>query len=517
MHPTATLRLVLFLVLLATYAKAQVSVSDDSTVSADGSAIFELNVTGSAQKGMLLTRMTQAQRLAITTPANGLLVYQTDSEEGLYVYNGADWLKLVTSAGNNSTTPTPAPTITSINPSSGSTGTLVTVVGSNFSENPSVPNEVILAGPGGQTRATVTYSQAQGLIFRTPTGLAPGPYTVRCVVGGQTADFASYTIVAGGTVTTVAGNDAFGFRDGLSGQAVLNTPTGMAAFGGELYFCDQNNGRIRKYNPTTGIVSTVVGTTFSTPVDGPVATARLSNPIDLCIDASGTIYWVEGDFSSPNLVRKLSSGVVSTIAGSSRGYIDGNVAIAEFNVPSGIAVNAAGTEIYVADAANSCIRLIAGSNVSTFAGTNSQGFADDVLANARFNQPNDVILTPSGDLIVCDPGNNRIRLISLGNVSTIAGVGTAGFLDGDVATARFEFPYSVFQTSTGDILVTDAFSRIRRISGSNVSTVSGTGELARLDGPISEAKFYAPYGITVLGTAIYVTERNSSTLRRIDE
>jgi hypothetical protein len=48
----------------------------------------------STTKGFLPPRMTAAQRAAISTPATGLVVYQTDGVEGLYVYTSSGWKAL---------------------------------------------------------------------------------------------------------------------------------------------------------------------------------------------------------------------------------------------------------------------------------------------------------------------------------------------------------------------------------------------------------------------------------------
>ena len=62
-----------------------------NTTTPDASAA--LDVTSTTQ-GVLVPRMTQAQRTLIATPAMGLLVYQTDGTAGFYFYNGASWTLL---------------------------------------------------------------------------------------------------------------------------------------------------------------------------------------------------------------------------------------------------------------------------------------------------------------------------------------------------------------------------------------------------------------------------------------
>jgi len=69
---------------------AQVAINDDGS-DADGSAKLDISST---EGGILIPRMTQAQRNAISNPANGLLIYQTTSSSGFYYYNGSSWLPL---------------------------------------------------------------------------------------------------------------------------------------------------------------------------------------------------------------------------------------------------------------------------------------------------------------------------------------------------------------------------------------------------------------------------------------
>ena len=66
----------------------------------DGSAILDVRST---TKGFPPPRMTQAQRTAISSPAEGLLIFQTDNTAGYYYYTGATWVDIEgTGAGSNS-------------------------------------------------------------------------------------------------------------------------------------------------------------------------------------------------------------------------------------------------------------------------------------------------------------------------------------------------------------------------------------------------------------------------------
>src|ERR1044072_8122808 len=132
--------------------------------------------------------------------------------------------------------------------------------------------------------------------------------------------------------------------------------------------------------------------------------------------------------------------------------------------PLGIAVAADGT-IYVADAgeSNRIRKLSPDGSVTTLAGGN-EGFANGAGTSASFNTPSALALGPDGNLYVADTGNNRIRKITPGGtVSTVAGNGTAGYVDGPAATAEFNGPLGLAVSSSGDIYVADTYNDVIRM------------------------------------------------------
>ncbi len=145
---------------------------------------------------------------------------------------------------------------------------------------------------------------------------------------------------------------------------------------------------------------------------------------------------------------------------------DGDGSPAVLADPFGVAVAEDGT-VYVADAGNNNrIRKIApDGNITTLAG-GSEGFADGAGAQASFNTPSGLAIDGDGNLYVADTGNNRIRKVTPeGVVSTIAGDGTAGYVDGAAAQARFDGPIGVAVDEAGNVYVADTYNdRVRKIS-----------------------------------------------------
>jgi sugar lactone lactonase YvrE len=186
------------------------------------------------------------------------------------------------------------------------------------------------------------------------------------------------------------------------------------------------------------------------------------------VDSAGTVY-VADTFNAT--IRKIaSSGSVSTLAGSagSRGDADGTGSAAQFNNPSGVAVDAAGN-LYVADTYNETIRKVTPTGmVTTLAGSAGiSGGNDGTGIYALFNQPDGVAVDASGNICVADTGNAIIRKITPGGVViTVAGLpGIAGMGDSASGVAIFNQPHGLVADGAGNIQVADAGNAaIRKIA-----------------------------------------------------
>ena len=214
---------------------------------------------------------------------------------------------------------------------------------------------------------------------------------------------------------------------------------------------------------------------------------------------------------------------IYTLAGKpAGGSVDGSGASAQFNVPIGVAADAAGN-VYVADTANSTVRRVSPTRVvSTFAGdAGNPGSADGLGTNAQFYLPQGLALDAVGNLYVADTGNSTIRKITpAGFVTTIAGAaGIRNSFDGAAASARFFHPQALAVDSAGNVYVADTWNHtIRKITpAAQVSTLAGlAGKFGAADGTSSKARFNQPAGIALdSATNLFVTDFRNHTIRKI--
>lgn len=284
-----------------------------------------------------------------------------------------------------------------------------------------------------------------------------------------------------GTTSTYAGDGAQGLVDGPRATARFNTPTAVAiGDDGTMYVSDSWNNRLRAISPD-GEVTTIAGSgpttikDLSGPestlyVDGPASAAVLTQPMGLIVDETGDVYFVE---PSVRRLRKLSGGVVSTVAGSGPIFgettvADGPAATARFRFPIDVAMDADGV-IYISEIEGRIRSVTPGGVVATVAGDGTYAFADGSGTSARFNNPRGIDVDAGGDLWVADSDNHRIRRIDGGATTTEAGSGptgatAGGFIDGVASAARFANPQDVVVTADGSLLVVDGGNaRIRRI------------------------------------------------------
>lgn len=218
-------------------------------------------------------------------------------------------------------------------------------------------------------------------------------------------------VLASGVVTTIAGTPGvFGSSDGSGAVAKFNWPKSITTDGTDLYVADTGNSTIRKISISSGVVTTLAGTAgFYGSTDGIGPAARFGRPYGITTDSSN-LYVTD---SNNNTIRKIeiSTRAVTTLAGTTGviGAFDGIGTAATFNWPNGITTD--GTNLYVADTNNSIIRKIKISSgaVTTLAGTAGNfGSADGTGATASFNRPIGII-TNGISLYVSDTSNNSIR------------------------------------------------------------------------------------------------------------
>ena len=261
-------------------------------------------------------------------------------------------------------------------------------------------------------------------------------------------------ITSAGVVSTFAGTGNPGFADGTgTTEAQFYNPSGIAAdSAGNLYVADNDNHSIRKISSDRG-VTTIAGTGKAGFANSAGTETEFNRPFGVAVDSTGNFYVAD---TSNHCIRKITStGVVTTFAGTSQGFTDGTGTAARFDNPSGIAVDSA-DNLYVADNGNHSIRKIKISTkvVSTLAGTGTAGSADTAAAQgdkpavvAQFDNPSGIAVDSAGILYVADYNNNRIRKITSGGVvTTIAGDDTA---------AQFDNPSGIAVDLAGNLYVAD--------------------------------------------------------------
>ena len=209
-----------------------------------------------------------------------------------------------------------------------------------------------------------------------------------------------------------------------------------------------------------------------------------------------------------------------TLAGSgTSGFADGPGTQARFHNPHGVVVDRDGAVI-VADYTNHRVRKIAADGtVTTLAGSGRSGQIDGPSSQASFKSPTGVAIDRQGNVIVADCFNHRVRKIAPdGTVTTLAGSGAAGYADGSGAQARFNGPRGVAIDGDGTVIVADAINhRVRKIApDGTVTTLAGIGTEGYADGPGAKACFNSPTGVAIDGLGnVIIADSGNHRVRKI--
>ena len=320
--------------------------------------------------------------------------------------------------------------------------------------------------------------------------------------------------------STLAGSGQYGSQDGPSSVASFSPPAGLAVDADtNVYVADAANQVIRRISPN-GNVTTLAGSGVAGSSDGIGTGASFNMPWRVSTAADGIVYVTD---SYNQRIRKVSgNGIVTSLSGSgSIGSADGSATAAAFYYPFGLAIGLDGY-VYVADNSNQLIRKVApDGSVARFAGSGSAGSSNGIGSAASFHSPYGVAIDAQGYVYIADTLNQCIRKISpSGVVSTLAGIGTRGSVDGSPAVASFSDPQGVAVDARGNVYVADTGNNsIRKISPSGtVTSIAGNAKLSvgAADGIGSSALFYFPFDVAVdRNGVLYVADWGNLKIRRI--
>ncbi len=317
------------------------------------------------------------------------------------------------------------------------------------------------------------------------------------------------------TVSTIAGNTANGFANGTGAAAMFDGPSTIAfnPVAGNIYIGDTFNNLIRTMT-TAGVVGSLTNPALGY-ANGPLSSATFYGPKGMGFDAAGNAYVAD---MGNNVIRKITpAGVVSTFAGTgTAGYLDGVASVAMFNGPQGVAVDGAGN-VYVADRGNNTIRKITPdgtvTSVAGYPGSPGLGYTDNTGALAKFNYPIAIAINAAGTkLYIADLKNNAIRVVTPadGVATTLAG--------SPVQTEVVGEPTGLVLDGAGNVFVADQTGRVIEITPNNgLYTIAGSLKNAGyVNGAGSAARFNSPQGITIDAAGnLYVADFGNNVIRKI--
>jgi len=318
---------------------------------------------------------------------------------------------------------------------------------------------------------------------------------------------------ASGELAVVAGGSSgYSGDGGQATSASLSNPTGIAVdAAGNLYVSDQGNNRIRKVSG--GIITTIAGNGVAgfTGDGGFAISANLDHPFGVAVDSAGTLYIADGvvvDLGTAfiqnigNRIRKVSGGIIDIAAGNGRAIYSGDdgPATGAQLTAWGVALDASGNT-YITDSSNHRIREVSGGIITTVAGNGTSGFSGDgsSATSAQLSHPSAAGADASGNIYIADYGNDRIRKVSGGVISTVLSTGA---------------PQNLAVDAAGNVYFVDGNNNILKLSGSTVTTLGHFDDLPSANPPYLRQHVPAGIAVDTLGN-IFVADGTNGLIREL--
>ena len=345
-----------------------------------------------------------------------------------------------------------------------------------------VPSTIARQNPAGKRRSPIRLIYPNGLALDEKGDLIISDIGAHRVL--KLDRNGRLSVIAG------TGEGGFGGDGGPAIKAQLFAPHDLAFDpNGNLLIADTFNHRIRRID-RQGVITTVAGdgkAAYSGD-KGPATTASLNNPQGVAFDRDGALL-IADTFN--HVVRRVDrDGVISTFAGTVPGYGGDGAAAgqAQINLAMAVAVDPGGA-VYISDAANSRIRRVkTDGKIETIVGygpaqdTYGAGFAGDggPPEKAKIFSATDLKFDATGALFISDSGNNRIRVIRGGVITTIVGSGRQGFNGdgGKASESELNTPQKIAIAKDGSLFIADrANHRVRKVDSRGVIiTIAGEGK-----------------------------------------
>jgi uncharacterized protein (TIGR03437 family) len=337
----------------------------------------------------------------------------------------------------------------------------------------------------------------------------------------------AYAQANGFRVTTFAGTYLNPGVPVAGTDLTLHTPIGLVRDShGNFYIADYDNHRVLKTAPdgqTTVFAGT--GTAGFTGNGGPATSAQLQFPRTLALDPDKYLYIGEPTI---NRIRRidLNTGIIALVMGDGQNRFNGDNSGTATSVGEvlGMAVDSQGNLI-VADTGNHRVRRLSfsDSRVTTIAGTGTSGFSGDggPAISAQLNRPGAVAIHSSGDIYFSELGNGRVRRISSGNISTVAGLPTSSQRTGPALQVKIATCLGMtFNSSFSALYFTDEDSDTVRqldLASAQVTLIAGTGSqsFSGDNGPATQAALYNPSHIAASLDSVFVADAGNNRVRKI--